>query len=91
MFPKSLTTYHDPLLKPAAVRGEQVKPQATLGPTTTPTRPTIKSRTSELALVTESPIKTLGQQSRLEWIRRGSQHWIDPPLQELLMPEEPEG
>jgi len=44
---------HDPLLKPMAARGEQVKPTATSGATMTPTSPTIRSRTDWLALVTE--------------------------------------
>jgi len=44
---------HDPLLKPKAVMGEQVKPTATSGATTRPMSPSIKLRTFWLALVTE--------------------------------------
>jgi len=44
---------HDPLLKPKTVRGEQVRPTATSGPTMTPKSPSILSRMSEFAVVTE--------------------------------------
>jgi hypothetical protein len=63
---KFLSTYQCPLLKPKAVIGEQVKPTATSGATTRPMSSSIRERTDESALVTELPIWSLSQQSRLK-------------------------
>jgi len=43
----------EPGPKPAVLRGEQVRPTATVGPTTRPTSDLTKSCTCELAVVTE--------------------------------------